>query len=152
MWFMSIADPLLPAFLRRILLKILDAVAAFHELTPGKILIVVSCSLTSFVLLIAGSWVLMQTMNFSLSLQDLAWIRSLIYIITQIPVTVGGIGLREAGFIGLLHLYGVAEYDALAYSLLFLFIHILIGLVGAGYEIVNYVRRAYSGPPASGHA
>jgi len=145
-WFVTIADRVLPAFLKRILLKLLDAVAAFQGLTAGRILIVLACSLTSYVLLIAGSYVLMQTMDFTLSLQDLAWIRSLILIITQIPVTVGGIGLREAGFIGLLHMYGVAEHDALAYSLLFLFIHLLIGLVGAASEIVGYVRRVYYGP------
>ena len=145
-WFVTFADRVLPAFLKRIFLKLLDSVAAFQQLTPGKILIVVGCSLTSYVLLIAGSYVLMQTMNFTISLQDLAWIRSLIFIITQIPVTVGGIGLREAGFIGLLHMYGVADHDALAYSLLFLFIHILIGLVGASYEIAGYVRRVYCGP------
>ena len=145
-WFVTISDRLLPAFLKRILLKLLDAVAAFQELPLARILIVVACSLTSYVLLIAGSYVLMQTMNFTISLQDLAWIRSLIFIITQIPVTIGGIGLREAGFIGLLHMYGVAEHDALAYSLLFLFIHILIGLVGATYEIVGYVRRVYCRP------
>jgi uncharacterized membrane protein YbhN (UPF0104 family) len=129
----------MPAFLNRILARLTDAVEAFQGLDLRRILTVIGCSLASYILLIAGSWVLMQTMDFSISLQNLAWIRSVVFILTQIPVTVGGIGLREAGFISLLHMYGVAEHDALAYSLLFLFIHILIGLIGITHDGIRYL-------------
>ena len=142
--FVAIAGKLMPAFLVRGISRLLDAVSAFQTLKMSSILLVIGCSLTSFVLLIAGSWVLMQTMDFSISLINLAWIRSVIFIITQIPITIGGIGLREAGFISLLHIYGVAEYDALAYSLMFLGIHIVIGVIGVASEGIQYIHRRVS--------
>ena len=142
--FIAISEKFIPAFLVRSILKLLGAVGAFQTLKLANVLVVIGCSLTSFVLLIAGSWVLMQTMDFSISLLDLAWIRSVIFIITQIPITVGGIGLREASFISLLHLYGVAEHDALAYSLMFLGIHIAIGLIGMANEGIQYFLRRTS--------
>ena len=134
------SERFMPAFINRALARLTDAVAAFQGLALKRVLTVVVCSLASYVLLIAGSYVLMQTMDFRVSLETLAWIRSVIFIVTQLPVTVGGIGLREAGFIGLLHMYGVAEHDALAYSLLFLFIHILIGLIGVTYDGIRYLH------------
>lgn len=134
----GVSKSIMPAFFNRLLVRLTDAVVVFQGLKLKRILTVIGCSLTSYVLLIAGSYVLMQTMDFSISLENLAWIRSVIFIVTQIPVTVGGIGLREVGFISLLHMYGVAEHDALAYSLLFLFIHIMIGLIGVSYDGIRY--------------
>jgi uncharacterized membrane protein YbhN (UPF0104 family) len=118
---------------------LLDAVAVFHKLPAMRVLFVVTCSMAGYVLLVGASWVLMQTMNFSIPLLGLAWIRSTVFLIAQIPLTVGGIGLREAGFIGLLGMYGVSEYDALAFSLLFLCMHILIGLFGVTYDVFRWL-------------
>jgi len=133
-WFVAKSEQFMPRFIYRGLVKLLDAVAVFHKLTAMRILFVVACSMAGYVLLVGASWVLMQTMNFSISLLGLAWIRSTVFLIAQIPLTVGGIGLREAGFIGLLGMYGVSEHDALAFSLLFLCMHILIGLFGVAYD------------------
>ncbi len=133
-WIVERCQRRMPRFLHRGLEKLLDAVAVFHKLTAMRILFVVACSLAGYILLVAASWVLMQTMNFSIPLLGLAWIRSTVFLIAQIPLTVGGIGLREAGFIGLLGMYGVSEHDALAFSLLFLCMHILIGLFGVSYD------------------
>ncbi len=133
-WFVAKSQTFMPRFIYRGLVKLLDAVAVFHKLSPLRVFFAVACSLAGYGLLIAASWVLMQTMNFSVPLLALAWIRSTVFLMAQIPLTVGGIGIREAGFIGLLGMYGVSEHDALAFSLLFLFIHILIGLFGVAYD------------------
>ncbi len=138
-WFVARSQRFMPRFIYRGLVKLLDAVAVFQNLTAMRVFFVVACSLVGYGLLIGGSWVLMQTMNFSVPLLGLAWIRSTVFLIAQIPLTVGGIGLREAGFIGLLGMYGVSEHDALAYSLLFLFIHFLIGLFGVGYDGLRWL-------------
>jgi uncharacterized membrane protein YbhN (UPF0104 family) len=133
-WFVARSEQIMPRFIYRGLVKLLDAVAVFHKLPAMRVLFVVTCSMAGYVLL-----VLMQTMNFSIPLLGLAWIRSTVFLIAQIPLTVGGIGLREAGFIGLLGMYGVSEYDALAFSLLFLCMHILIGLFGVTYDVFRWL-------------
>jgi len=142
-WLVARSQAIMPQFMYRGLVKLLDAVAVFHKLTPMRIFFAVACSLAGYGLLIGASWVLMQTMNFSIPLLALAWIRSTVFLMVQIPLTVGGIGIREAGFIGLLGMYGVSEHDALAFSLLFLFIHIIIGLIGVGYDGLRWLFNEF---------
>jgi len=54
----------------------------------------------------------------------------LVTIVSMIPISIGGIGLREGAFTFFLSIYSVASSDAIAISILFYFLVISLGIVG----------------------
>jgi uncharacterized membrane protein YbhN (UPF0104 family) len=125
----------IPEFVAARLRRLMDAVAAFHGLRNRANLKVLAYSALAYVLFIASPYAVVVAMDLNISLSALAWIRPLVFLLTMLPFTVGGLGVREAGFIGLLHLYGIAPAEALAFSLTLFAIQVAIGLVGLVVEM-----------------
>jgi len=73
---------------------------------------------------------------------DLCWIYGIVSIAILLPLTIGGIGVREGTFIGILGQLGVASEKALALSLMIFGIQIFGALIGGilGFEI-NFKRK-----------
>jgi glycosyltransferase 2 family protein len=71
---------------------------------------------------------------------ELGWVRSFVQLLSQIPISFAGLGVREGTLLGLLPLYGVSAPAAVALSFLLLartlFLGILGGLVEARYRLV----------------
>lgn len=124
-----------PTFLATRARRLLDSVTAFHQLRAPATLRILAWTLLSYLLFIASPWAVVFAMNVDISLPALAWIRPLVFLLTLLPFTIGGLGVREAGFIGLLHLYGIAAAEALAFSLVLFAIQIAIGIVGMAIEL-----------------
>ena len=78
---------------------------------------------------IAGS------LNVPLPFSDAAWIVGLISIMTLVPVSLGGVGVREAGFVGLLGMIGVAAAPALSVSLICSLVVVFAAAVGLFVEL-----------------
>ena len=77
-------------------------------------------------------------MDINISIASIGWIRSLVVLITMIPISISGMGLREGSFIFILGTYGVGEETAFAYSLLiFAVTRIFPGLLGGLFELKN---------------
>jgi hypothetical protein len=66
---------------------------------------------------------------------DWLWIHAILAIALILPITIGGIGIREAGLIGLLGLIGVSAEQALAVSFGLLTLNLIQALIGIGLEI-----------------
>jgi len=79
-------------------------------------------------------FLLALSIGLNLSFLDLGWIRSFIVIITMLPISFSGIGVREASLIVLLQPYSVSSSDAVALSFLLLGKIILFGTIGALLE------------------
>jgi hypothetical protein len=75
----------------------------------------------------------------------LAWTYILMYIISLIPISIAGLGVREVSFVLLLSRYGVPEGQALGMSLLLFSVIVVIGLVGGLIEVWEFWR--HSRPP-----
>ena len=75
---------------------------------------------------------------------DLCWIFGIVSIAILIPLTVGGIGVREGTFIGLLGQLGVPSEKALVLSLsiftLQVFLSVIGGILGFG---MDFNRKEY---------
>jgi hypothetical protein len=80
-------------------------------------------------------------MGWGLSLPALGWIRSIVFVITLIPISIAGMGVRELGFVELLTLYDTPRPDALAFALLLFSIQLLIGAVGGCLELARHFSR-----------
>ncbi len=64
------------------------------------------------------------------------WVRAVVLLCMVIPITVSGLGLREASLTAVLALYGVDEQLALAQSLLFFAAIVFVkGLIGGMFEL-----------------
>jgi len=93
--------------------------------------------------------ILAHALGLPLSFVTLGWVRSVVLIVTALPITVAGLGVREGVLLLLLRPYGVADHDALAFSLLIFAVTIVgAGLLGGIFEAVRWLaprRSAVTG-------
>jgi uncharacterized protein (TIRG00374 family) len=119
------------------------AVLAFHSLaTPSRSLLVVGMSLLMHALGVVNYALLAEAVGLHLSVFVLGWIRTFVAIVQLIPVSVGGLGLREAGLVLLLRDYGTDERQALSFALLVLGDKVAGAIVGGILEARHLVLGA----------
>ncbi len=83
---------------------------------------------------ISANWLLARALGLDVSPLSMAWITAIFSLIQLLPVSIGGIGVREATFVSLLGVYGIAGYQAIGLSLGAFGELILLGLVGFGLD------------------
>ena len=85
---------------------------------------------------ILAFYLLLHSLSLNITFATIGWISSVVLLVTIIPITISGLGLREASFILLLGSFGVSESSAFAYSLLvFAVTRIMPGLLGGLIEV-----------------
>ena len=91
--------------------------------------------------------ILGQGLGLPVSLVAMGWIRSVVVLITVIPLSIGGLGVREGALVFTLAAFGVPAHDALALSILIFATTILApGLAGGLLEGVRWLRGAAARP------
>ena len=91
-------------------------------------------------------FLLSQSIGLDISLVYFLTIMPIIFVITMIPVSIGGLGIREGSFVFFLTREGVSTVNALSLSLLFYAQIIIIGIIGAIiYGVDRYHRSPKSG-------
>lgn len=79
--------------------------------------------------------------GFSISLYDWMWIFMGVSLAVLLPISLGGLGVREGAFVSLLHYFGIASSAALALSLTIFFLQIVAALLGGIFDIWGVRRR-----------
>ncbi len=79
---------------------------------------------------ILASFIIAKALNISVPLILFFPIMPIVYILTLLPVSLGGLGVREGILVYLLGNVGVSPSDAVALSLLIYFNRVIIGAVG----------------------
>jgi uncharacterized protein (TIRG00374 family) len=79
---------------------------------------------------ILGYHLFALSLGLGVTYANLAWIRTIIIIVCTIPVSIGGIGVREGSLIFLLGIYGISSTSALAFSFLVYLGGLVGGLIG----------------------
>ena len=74
-------------------------------------------------------------LGIDLTFPDWCWVFGLVSLVVFLPITIGGIGLREGGFVVLLGRFDVAPESALALSLTLLAMQLTVALVGGILEM-----------------
>jgi uncharacterized membrane protein YbhN (UPF0104 family) len=91
---------------------------------------------------IVAWWVLARAVGLELGLLEIAWVRSAALVVGLLPLTVGGLGLREGTTVALLSVFGVPAADALSLSLLAFTVTVLgVGVIGGLGEAVRILRK-----------
>jgi hypothetical protein len=86
-------------------------------------------------------WTLARALHVEVGLLEVAWVRSAALVVGLLPLTIGGLGLREGTTVALLAVFGVPAANALSLSLLAFATTVLgVGLVGGLAECVRLLR------------
>jgi len=91
---------------------------------------------TLFVILVAQcgdiiiAWLFSQYFGLSLELSVFIVVMPLVYFLTVLPISAGGLGVREAGLAGLLYLYGVPTEVAICIAFLMYLVKVTVGIFG----------------------
>jgi uncharacterized membrane protein YbhN (UPF0104 family) len=110
------------------------AITDYQKIGNRNVVFVLTWSLVWHGLFVLSAFIVSQGLGIDVGFADIGWMRSAVFLLTVLPITVGGIGVREVGFAVLLHFYGVNAFLALAFPLVLLTIQLLLGLVGATLE------------------
>jgi glycosyltransferase 2 family protein len=127
------ADSLLP--LVRVRLKLVDALMDLsHDsrrafLSPAGAVVALTCFATHLNLVIAAWW-LASAMDLPIELIDLMALIPIVNLLSTLPISIGGWGVREGLMVALLGKLGIAGADALAFSILFGLAQLAVSLLG----------------------
>jgi len=108
---------------------------------PGeKHLFVAVLSIVAHLLGTAAYLSLATSLGIDLTFFEMGWIRPLVLLLTMVPVSLGGVGVREAGFLTVLSQLGVEAELSLALSFLVFLVTVLVfGIIGGVSEgIAHY--------------
>ncbi len=112
-----------------------DSLSGLGKLSYKTLLFMIEISLASQLINVVVFFLLLKSIDIDISIITIAWIRSLVVLVTMIPISISGMGLREASFIILLGTFGVSDSSAFAYSILvFAVTRIVPGLLGGLFE------------------
>jgi uncharacterized membrane protein YbhN (UPF0104 family) len=122
------------------------SLAAFQALGRGTLALVLGLSMVGDLVNIITWLVLAKAVRAPISALAMVWVGSLVTVIQMLPVSIGGLGTREASLVLLFKSHGIAEPKALSVSLAAFGVMVCWGSVGgllAGWRLVRDARRAH---------
>jgi uncharacterized membrane protein YbhN (UPF0104 family) len=128
-----------------LLMRVANALGAVARLSPSTIAGLVAISLVAQLPGIVVFAALGHGLGLGIPFVSMGWLRSVVVLITILPISVGGLGVREGTLVLLLRTFGTPPADALALSLLFFATTILApGLAGGVVEGLIWLRPSRS--------
>jgi len=82
-------------------------------------------------------FLLFMALDITLPFLTIIWISSLVFLLQTLPISFGGIGVRESGFAYLLSFYGIPPEKGVLLGLLLMALLILYALVGGVLELTD---------------
>lgn len=101
-----------------------------YAMSPGKLVKSTILGVLYQAIIICINFIAASMLGIQVELWDWCWICALLSIVMLLPITLGGIGLREGGYVGALSLLGVPSETALAISLIIFALQLLGALLG----------------------
>lgn len=85
-------------------------------------------------------YLLAKSLNIDLSILQCAWLFSIVSVVTLIPISFSGLGIREGAIIALLAQIGIDASSALSLSILIFIMGILIAIIGGILELFSGIK------------
>jgi glycosyltransferase 2 family protein len=126
---------LVPGLVRTRIAKVLNAAGVYDTLSARSVAYIVALSLGRHLLGILGLVWLAYAVGVWLPFAVAGWIDSFLALVLMLPISIGGLGVREASLVLFLQAYGVAVADALALSALLLARKLLRAGAGGVFEL-----------------
>jgi glycosyltransferase 2 family protein len=131
--------PFMPERLREVIARTADASLAYRH-HRGTLLSITALTLVMFALRILFAKAIVLSCNLDVSLVDLCLVVPLLWIIVMLPITIGGLGVQEAGYVALMAVLGVGPAAAVSMSLVDHVVNRFVALPGALF-VDKVVRR-----------
>lgn len=122
------------------LLRVIDAWRDFGK-SPPRLLASLLLGIVYQLLGVAVFHILGSNLGINLPLADWAWILGAVSLAILIPISIGGIGLREGALVGCLGFLGVAGDEAIALSFGIFAITLSGVLAGGIVELIDATHR-----------
>jgi len=104
---------------------------------PWRLALVLAISLAAHMGSVVVMWILAQGMGLPLSFQDMVFVVPVALVAQAVPLSIASLGPREVALVALLRLVGGIEPErALALSLAFASIVLVVGLVGGLLQVL----------------
>jgi len=105
---------------------------SFYKNLPskGKLLVSFVLSFLAWFFLIAQSWLISQAYGFNVDFFPFIFVLPIATVVAMIPITVNGLGTREATLIFIFSVFGVSAETVIAFSILNFLYTEGIGLFG----------------------
>ena len=142
----------LPQRMQVVANRVPDTLRAFRaDHGVGESVLQFSGSLLQQVIETIWFWLLARSLGIDVGFWNLAWIRGALVFLQLLPITVGGLGVREISLVAMLGLLGIGEAPALAFSLIIFAVTVGAGLIGFALEWGDWVqyRASTRTPPNS---
>jgi len=134
----------IPNVIQEKLGKVIRAVRQFQVLTHSDKLKIIGLEILQNLNGILIFYLFAHSLELPLSLFNIAWIRACVVLVTMLPLSIAGLGIREGTLAVILAPYGVALEEAMALSILLMTGRVLWGTLGGmieGWNCLWTIRR-----------
>ncbi len=132
---MNDAMVFIPEFVREKIKKILVSSMDYRKISKRKHIEIFIVSILHYFFGILSRYLFSLSLDLPLTFVQLGWIRSIVTILSMLPISFAGIGVREGSMIFLLQAYGIESASAIALSFLMFSGNIVLALCGGLMEL-----------------
>jgi glycosyltransferase 2 family protein len=115
-------------------------IAATLCASPPSISYVIACSITIHLITIVSAWCCIKAIAAPVSLAQVLFLLPPVILVSTIPISIAGWGVRETSMIAAFSFAGLAEGDGLTLSILFGAATFAVGLIGGLVWILSGLR------------
>jgi hypothetical protein len=108
-----------------------------HPISGITLGFVFTVALATQLLNVLALWMVTQSLGLPITLQQWFVAGPTVLLVTMLPISIGGWGVREAGMVVALHGFGISSEDALLPSILFGLCGIIAALPGSLLWVIN---------------
>ena len=120
-------------------------VTEFYHENPRRILLALLLCIPIHISWLMIVYILAHNIGIDISFLSLSIVTCLVWIISAVPLTFSGLGVRELSFVYLLSLQGISAEPATALSLYQFAITVLVAMIGIPFIWIGYMRPSKAG-------
>src|SRR5262245_36885619 len=133
-------------------LSVASRIAATLCRSPSSIGYVIACSITIQLITIVSPWCCIMAIAAPVSLAQVLILFPPVLLVSSIPISIAGWGVRESSMIAAFAFAGLAEGDGLTLSILFGAATFVVGLIGGPVWILSGLGTPQGAKAADGEA
>jgi hypothetical protein len=120
--------------------RVLRSVGKFSEVSATRLGSTVALLVLSELIGILSYYLISLAMHLDLAPVSIGWVRAYVTLITLLPISILGLGVRDASLVVMLRTYDVVPTLAVTFSVLLLTRTFVLGLLGGALETWNILR------------
>jgi uncharacterized protein (TIRG00374 family) len=120
--------------------RVVDAILQYRILGARKVFVLLSLSILFHTVATASLYLMAVSLEFNLTFASVGWLRAVTALLTAVPLTPSGLGVREFSLIYLLLPFGVSAPQAVAFSFMQYAGMLFVALLGAFMDARRYLR------------